>query len=115
MYIFVLVNAMVPCFRMVNSVLNTYYYYYYYYYYYTLSGSRWQSGISERFACMRSLVQFLPAPGAAFPEVAVFTVVMGEFLDLASWSAVMQWTFWGMVMGFRNKSHQSAVSSYFGH
>ena len=41
---------------------------------------------------MRSLVQFLPAPGAAFPEVAVFTVVMGEFLDLASWSAVMQWT-----------------------
>ena len=41
---------------------------------------------------MRSLVQFLPAPGAAFPEVAVFTVVMSEFSDLASWSAVMQWT-----------------------
>ena len=61
----------------------------------------WQSGISERFACMRSLVQFLPAPVAAFPEVAVFTVVMGEFLDLASW--------------FRNKSRRSAVSSYVGH
>jgi len=52
----------------------------------------WQSSISERFACMRSRVQFLPAPGAAFPEVAVFTVVMSEFSDLASWSAVMQWT-----------------------
>ena len=52
----------------------------------------WQSGISERFVCMRSLVQFLPAPGAAFPEVAVFTVVMGEFFDFAFWSAVMQWT-----------------------
>ena len=24
--------------------------------------------------------------------VAVFTVAMGEFLDLAFWSAVMQWT-----------------------
>ena len=34
----------------------------------------------------------LAAPGAAFPEVAVFTVVMGGFLDLASWSAVMQRT-----------------------
>ena len=64
----------------------------------------WQSGISERFACMRSPVQFLPAPGAAFPEVAVFTVVIGEFLDLASWSAVMQW-----------KSRRSAVGSYVGH
>ena len=74
--------------------------------------------ISERFACMRSLVQFLPALGAAFPEVAVFTVVMGEFLDLASWSAVIcsgLVNFWGIVMGFRNKSRRSAVSSYVGH
>ena len=66
----------------------------------------------------RSLVQFLPAPGAAFPEVAACAVAMGEFLDLASWSAVMQWTceFLGYgLMGFCNKSRRSAVSSYVGH
>ena len=52
----------------------------------------WQSGISECFACKGTRVLFQPALVAAFPEVAVFAVVMGEFLDLASWSAVMQWT-----------------------
>ena len=74
----------------------------------------WQSSISERFACKRSLVQFLPVPGAASPEVAVFAVVMSEFLDLASWSAAMQWTceFLGDSYG---KSRRSAVSSYVGH
>ena len=61
----------------------------------------------------RSLVQFLATPGAAFPEVAVFAVVMGEFLDLASWSAVMQWTCEFLGDGYGVS--QYVTSSYVGH
>ena len=50
-----------------------------------------------------SIVQFLPVPGAAFPEVAVFAVVMGEFLDS------------GLLGDGYGVSCRSAVISYVGH
>ena len=67
----------------------------------------WQSGISERFACMRSLVQFLPAPGAAFSRGGCIYSCDGRDLGL----------------GFLVCCHvvdlsihgESAASSYVGH